>query len=121
VISCTAFVSRTNGAVAQPKTELNRCVSADLREDAIRFQTEDGVELPGLVFGSGSSGVLPAHTQTEVLYDWFPLARRSLLLRDEEPVRRRRADRRGGTHRPRDLVDRGGRCRHWCHGDRHGG
>lgn len=62
-------------ASAQPKTELNPCVPADLREDAITFKTEDGVELPGLVFGSGSSGVLLAHTQTEVLCDWFPLAR----------------------------------------------
>ena len=61
--------------VAQPKTELNNCVPADLREDAITFKAEDGVELPGLVFGSGSSGVLLAHTQTEVLCDWLPLAR----------------------------------------------
>lgn len=62
-------------AIAQPKTELNRCVPADLREDAITFKSEDGVELPGLVFGSGASGVLLAHTQTEILCDWFPLAR----------------------------------------------
>lgn len=61
--------------VAQPKTELHKCVPADLREDAITFKTEDGVELPGLVFGSGSSGVLLAHTQTEFICDWLPLAR----------------------------------------------
>ncbi|MDT7788672.1 MAG: hypothetical protein QOF58_7091 [Pseudonocardiales bacterium] len=60
---------------AQPKTELNKCVPADLRDDAISFEAEDGVELPGLVFGSGSSGVLLAHTQTEFLCDWLPLAR----------------------------------------------
>ncbi len=62
-------------AAAQPKTELNKCVPADLREDAITFKAEDGVELPGLVFGSGSSGVLLAHTQTEFICDWLPLAR----------------------------------------------
>ncbi len=62
-------------ALAQPKTELNRCVPADLREDAITFKADDGVELPGLVFGSGSSGVLLAHGQTEFICDWLPLAR----------------------------------------------
>ncbi|MFI6101605.1 hypothetical protein ACIA8G_39175 [Lentzea sp. NPDC051213] len=60
---------------AQPKTELHQCVPADLREDAITFKAEDGVELPGLVFGSGSSGVLLAHTQTETVCEWLPLAR----------------------------------------------
>ncbi|ANZ38505.1 hypothetical protein BBK82_23025 [Lentzea guizhouensis] len=47
-------------AIAQPKTEPHHCVPADLREDAITFRADDGVELPGLVFGSGSSGVLLA-------------------------------------------------------------
>ncbi|WP_394616394.1 hypothetical protein JNUCC0626_43150 [Lentzea sp. JNUCC 0626] len=62
-------------AVAQPKTELHPCVPADLRESAITFKADDDVELPGLVFGSGSTGVLLAHTQTEFLCDWLPLAR----------------------------------------------
>lgn len=126
MISCIASVSRTNGlsaryewlmsprsvlsaviiaafvlvsavpAIAQPKAELHPCVPADLREDAISFKAEDGVGLTGLVFGSGSSGVLLAHSQTEEICDWLPLARqladdghqvlvyemRSLLLRE---------------------------------------
>lgn len=65
----------TAPAVAQPKTELHPCVPADLREDAITFKAEDGVELPGLVFGSGSSGVLLAHAQLETVCEWLPLAR----------------------------------------------
>lgn len=64
-------------AIAQPKTDtvLDQCLPAELREDAITFKTEDNIVLPGLVFGSGSSGVVLAHGETEQICAWLPLAR----------------------------------------------
>ncbi|MFD4670377.1 hypothetical protein ACFWNN_11620 [Lentzea sp. NPDC058450] len=60
---------------AEPGTELDRCVPADLRGNAVSFRTLDQVVLPGLVFGDGPSGVLLAPDRTESLCVWLPLAR----------------------------------------------
>ncbi|SDG31247.1 hypothetical protein SAMN05216553_10764 [Lentzea fradiae] len=61
-------------AAAQPVTELPPCITDDLREDAIKFKAEDGVELPGVVLGSGSTGVLLASSSSNSSCDWLPLA-----------------------------------------------
>ncbi|MEV6714786.1 hypothetical protein AB0M48_22445 [Lentzea sp. NPDC051208] len=60
-------------ATAQP--ELDQCVPADLRHDAISFRADDHVVLRGLVLGSGSSGVLLTPGTGESLCAWLPLAR----------------------------------------------
>ena len=62
-------------ATAQPDAELNQCVPAGLRNDAVSFRTEDHVVLHGLVLGSGSSGVLLAPGTFESVCAWLPLAR----------------------------------------------
>ncbi|KOV85884.1 alpha/beta hydrolase [Nocardia sp. NRRL S-836] len=72
VVVLVLFAGAT-GASARP--ELDECVPADLRGDAITFRTEDDLELTGLVLGSGSSGVLLVPGLTEGVCDWLPLAR----------------------------------------------
>ncbi|USX51699.1 hypothetical protein [Lentzea sp. HUAS12] len=62
-------------ATAQPDRELDRCVPAGLRNEAISFRTEDHVVLHGLVLGSGTSGVLLAPGAVESVCAWLPLAR----------------------------------------------
>lgn len=61
-------------STAQPR-DLESCVPAELRDDALTFPADDGVELSGQIFGRGTAGVLLVQEPLELVCEWVPLAR----------------------------------------------
>jgi pimeloyl-ACP methyl ester carboxylesterase len=50
------------------------CVPASLRRKAIAFRSTDGIPLSGVVFGSGTNGIVLSHEFRANLCNWVPFA-----------------------------------------------
>ena len=62
-------------AAAKAAPPVNGCVPSELRSNALRFRTADGVDLSGLLLGSGTKGVVLAHESGSDICSWLPFAR----------------------------------------------
>lgn len=71
VVAAFVLVSVAVPAQAEPI----ECVPGELRDKSVSVRTEDNVELPGLVLGSGPRGVVIGSYIRDSLCDWLPLAR----------------------------------------------
>lgn len=67
------WIGAAPATAAAPR--VNECVPPELRGNAIRFRSQDGVDLSGLVLGSGTKGVVLAHESGSFICSWLPFAR----------------------------------------------
>jgi pimeloyl-ACP methyl ester carboxylesterase len=83
------------------------CVPAAVRRKAIAFRSTDGIPLSGVVFGSGSNGIVLSHEFRANLCNWVPFAQTlaargyRVLVYDSRPLASTAAVR---AHLERDVL-----------------